>query len=590
VNIFRDPRWGRGHETYGEDPYLTSRLGVAFVEGLQGDGETMKAAACAKHFAVHSGPEDLRHQFNAVATAKDMEETYLPAFEALVKEAGVEAVMGAYNRTNGEPCCGSPTLIQKILRERWGFQGHYVSDCWAIRDFHEHHGVTETARESAAMALKAGCDVNCGNTYLHIMGAYQDGLVTEEDITRACERLMTTRFLLGLFDGSEYDEIPYSVVGCKKHRELAIEAARKSTVLLKNDGVLPLDKNRLKSIGVIGPNADSRVPLSANYHGTASRYVTVLEGIEDYVGDDVRVYYSEGCHLFKDRVEGLAWEQDRLSEAEAVAENSDVVILVVGLDETLEGEEMDTGNQVGSGDKPDLLLPWPQRQLVERVLAVGKPTVVVLMSGSSIDLCYADEHANAILQAWYPGAEGGRAIAQLLFGETSPSGKLPVTFYRDLEGMPEFTDYSMKNRTYRYMEKEALYPFGYGLTYGRASVTAAKIRNQVDAQSDIELEAVVKNDGTCDIEEVLQVYIKDEESKYAVRNYSLCGFQRVALKAGEEKTVNLVIPNRAMTAVNEAGERVIDSKRFTVYVGLSQPDRRSGELRGDRPMVMEVEL
>lgn len=590
VNIFRDPRWGRGHETYGEDPYLTSRLGVAFVEGFQGDGETMKAAACAKHFAVHSGPEDLRHQFNAVATAKDMEETYLPAFEALVKEAGVEAVMGAYNRTNGEPCCGSPTLIQKILRERWGFQGHYVSDCWAIRDFHEHHGVTETARESAAMALKAGCDVNCGNTYLHIMGAYQDGLVTEEDITRACERLMTTRFLLGLFDGSEYDEIPYSVVGCKKHRELAIEAARKSTVLLKNDGVLPLDKNRLKSIGVIGPNADSRVPLSANYHGTAPRYVTVLEGIEDYVGDDVRVYYSEGCHLFKDRVEGLAWEQDRLSEAEAVAENSDVVILVVGLDETLEGEEMDTGNQVGSGDKPDLLLPRPQRQLVERVLAVGKPTVVVLMSGSSIDLCYADEHANAIVQAWYPGAEGGRSIAQLLFGETSPSGKLPVTFYRDLEGMPEFTDYSMKNRTYRYMEKEALYPFGYGLTYGRASVTAAKIRNQVDAQSDIELEAVVKNDGTCDIEEVLQVYIKDEESKYAVRNYSLCGFQRVALKAGEEKTVNLVIPNRAMTAVNEAGERVIDSKRFTVYAGLSQPDRRSGELRGDRPMVMEVEL
>lgn len=590
VNIFRDPRWGRGHETYGEDPYLTSRLGVAFVEGLQGDGETMKAAACAKHFAVHSGPEDLRHQFNAVATAKDMEETYLPAFEALVKEAGVEAVMGAYNRTNGEPCCGSPTLIQKILRERWGFQGHYVSDCWAIRDFHEHHGVTETARESAAMALKAGCDVNCGNTYLHIMGAYQDGLVTEEDITRACERLMTTRFLLGLFDGSEYDEIPYSVVGCKKHRELAIEAARKSTVLLKNDGVLPLDKNRLKSIGVIGPNADSRVPLSANYHGTAPRYVTVLEGIEDYVGDDVRVYYSEGCHLFKDRVEGLAWEQDRLSEAETVAENSDVVILVVGLDETLEGEEMDTGNQVGSGDKPDLLLPRPQRQLVERVLAVGKPTVVVLMSGSSIDLCYADEHANAILQAWYPGAEGGRAIAQLLFGETSPSGKLPVTFYRDLEGMPEFTDYSMKNRTYRYMEKEALYPFGYGLTYGRASVMAAKIRNQVNAQSDIELEAVVKNDGTCDIEEVLQVYIKDEESRYAVRNYSLCGFQRVALKAGEEKTVNLVIPNRAMTAVNEAGERVIDSKRFTVYAGLSQPDRRSGELRGDRPMVMEVEL
>ena len=313
VNIFRDPRWGRGHETYGEDPYLTSRLGVSFVNGLQGDGEVMKAAACAKHFAVHSGPEDLRHEFDAQATPKDMEETYLPAFEALVKEADVESVMGAYNRTNGEPCCGSPTLIQKTLREKWGFEGHYVSDCWAIRDFHEHHGVTSNARESAAMALKAGCDVNCGNTYLHIMAAYQEGLVTEEEITQACERLMTTRYLLGLFDGSEYDNIPYNVVECREHRDLAVETARNSAVLLKNDGILPLDKTKVKTIGVIGPNANSRVPLYGNYYGTASRYVTILEGIQDYVGDDVRVLYSEGCHLYRDRVEALAWEQDRLS-------------------------------------------------------------------------------------------------------------------------------------------------------------------------------------------------------------------------------------------------------------------------------------
>ena len=588
VNIFRDPRWGRGHETYGEDPYLTSRLGVSFVKGLQGDGEAMKAAACAKHFAVHSGPEDLRHEFDAQATPKDMEETYLPAFEALVKEADVEAVMGAYNRTNGEPCCGSPTLIQKTLREKWGFEGHYVSDCWAIRDFHEHHGVTSNARESAAMALKAGCDVNCGNTYLHIMAAYQEGLVTEEEITQACERLMTTRYLLGLFDGSEYDNIPYNVVECREHRELAVETARNSAVLLKNDGILPLDKTKLNTIGVIGPNANSRVPLYGNYYGTASRYVTILEGIQDYVGDDVRVLYSEGCHLYRDRVEALAWEQDRLSEAVITAENSDVVVLVVGLDETLEGEEMDEGNHVGSGDKKDLQLPKPQRELMERVMAVGKPVIVVLMAGSAIDLCYADEHAQAILQAWYPGAEGGKAIAQLLFGEYSPSGKLPITFYRSLDGMPEFTDYTMKGRTYRYMEDEALYPFGFGLTYGKAVVTDAKILNPVDAASDIQVEVVVKNTGDHRVTEVLQLYIKDEESAYAVKNYSLCGFQRVELEPGQETCVQMTVSNKAMTAVTDQGERIIDSTKFTLFVGFSQPDARSTSLRDDQPIALSV--
>ena len=590
VNIFRDPRWGRGHETYGEDPYLTSRLGVSFVNGLQGDGEVMKAAACAKHFAVHSGPEDLRHEFDAQATPKDMEETYLPAFEALVKEADVESVMGAYNRTNGEPCCGSPTLIQKTLREKWGFEGHYVSDCWAIRDFHEHHGVTSNARESAAMALKAGCDVNCGNTYLHIMAAYQEGLVTEEEITQACERLMTTRYLLGLFDGSEYDNIPYNVVECREHRDLAVETARNSDVLLKNDGILPLDKTKVKTIGVIGPNANSRVPLYGNYYGTASRYVTILEGIQDYVGDDVRVLYSEGCHLYRDRVEALAWEQDRLSEAVITAENSDVVVLVVGLDETLEGEEMDEGNHVGSGDKKDLQLPKPQRELMERVMEVGKPVIVVLMAGSAIDLCYADEHAQAILQAWYPGAEGGKAIAQLLFGEYAPSGKLPITFYRNLDGMPEFTDYTMKGRTYRYMEGEALYPFGFGLTYGKAVVTDARILNSVDASSDIQVEAVIKNTGDRKVTEVLQIYIKDEESVYAVKNYSLCGFQRVELEPGQEIRVQMTVANKAMTAVTEEGERIIDSKKFTLFVGFSQPDTRSIALRQDEPVALTVRL
>lgn len=580
VNIFRDPRWGRGHETYGEDPYLSSRLGVKFVEGLQGDGPVMKAAACAKHFAVHSGPEAIRHEFDAQASLKDMWETYLPAFEALVTEADVEAVMGAYNRTNGEPCCGHHYLMEEVLRGKWNFDGHFVSDCWAIRDFHENHKITKNARESAALALKRGCDINCGNTYLHLVAAVEEGLLTEEDITKAAERALTSRFLLGLFEGSEYDAIPYETVECKEHIEEALQTARKSCVLLKNDGVLPLDKKKLKTIGVVGPNADSRMALIGNYHGTSSRYITVLEGIQDEVGDEVRVLYSQGCHLYKDRVEALGWEQDRIAEAVTVAEHSDVVIVCVGLDETLEGEEGDTGNSDASGDKIDLHLPRVQEELIEKVTETGKPVIVVLMAGSAIDLNYAQENCSGILLAWYPGARGGKAVADLLFGKVSPSGKLPVTFYKDLEDLPEFTDYSMKNRTYRYMEKEALYPFGYGLTYGDARVAAAEIQNHVTKDSGIELKAEVENLGDRDIEEVVQVYIKDMDSRWAVRNYSLCGFQRVSLRAKEKKILNIKISSRAMTAVDDRGERYIDSRHFKLLAGVSQPDERSRALTG----------
>lgn len=590
VNIFRDPRWGRGHETYGEDPYLTSRLGVAFVEGLQGDKEVMKTAACAKHYAVHSGPEALRHEFNAVASKKDMAETYLPAFEALVKEAEVESVMGAYNRTNGEPCCGSNTLIRDILRDQWGFQGHFVSDCWAIKDFHENHRITQDAKESAAMALKAGCDVNCGNTYLHILKAYQAALVTEEDITQAAERLFTTRFLLGLFDGCEYDDIPYEVVECKEHIQLARDAARKSAVLLKNNGVLPLKKSEINTIGVIGPNADSRVALIGNYHGTASRYITVLEGIQDEAGDDIRVLYSEGSGLWNRKVEGLAWDQDRISEAQIVAEHSDVVILAVGLDETLEGEEMDQGNHVGSGDKEDLKLPAVQMELIEKVLEIGKPTIVVMLAGSAIDLSYADEHADAILQAWYPGAGGGEAIADLLFGKISPSGKLPVTFYRNLEHMPGLEDYSMENRTYRYMEEDALYPFGYGLTYGNVEVEEAGFTIMPKKEQGFEVEVTLTNRGGTAVEEVVQLYIKDTKSALAVKNYSLCAFKRVALGAEETVKTTLKVQASALEAIDEEGRRVLDSDEFTLYAGISQPDRRSIQLMHSSPVELLIRL
>ena len=583
VNIFRDPRWGRGQETYGEDPYLTSRLGVAYVEGLQGDDkDTLKSAACAKHFAVHSGPEAVRHEFNAVATKKDMAETYLPAFKACVQEAGVEAVMGAYNRTNGEPCCGSRTLMQDILRGEWKFEGHFVSDCWAIKDFHERHMVTHTMEESAALALKCGCDINCGVTYLYLLKALEQGLVTEEEITEAAVRAFTTRYLLGLFDGSKYDDIPYEKVECEEHLEVAQQLTRESVVLLKNDGVLPLRVSAGQTIGVIGPNADSREALVGNYHGTSSRYITVLEGIQDKVGHNGRVLYSEGSHLFKDRVENLAWENDRVAEAVIVAKHSDVVVLCVGLNETLEGEEGDTGNSYASGDKNDLLLPAPQRKLMEAVFAVGKPVVVCLMAGSAIDLSEAQDNAAAVLQLWYPGARGGKAVADILFGDCSPSGKLPVTFYRTLEELPAFEDYSMKGRTYRYMEQEALYPFGYGLTYGDVRVEKAEVVRTDEATGDTTVHVTVKNAGNTATGDVIQIYVKDLKSPFAVPNHSLCAFARVFLKAGESAEMNMTVSGNAFLAVNEDGAFVKGGGCYTLYVGTGQPDSRTAALAGKK--------
>lgn len=583
VNIFRDPRWGRGQETYGEDPLLTARLGSAFVRGLQGKGGTLKTAACAKHFAAHSGPEALRHSFDAQVSKKDLEETYLPAFHALVDE-GVETVMGAYNRLNGEPCCASNYLMDK-LRGEWGFKGHFVSDCWAIRDFHEHHGVTAVPAESVQMALRSGCDLNCGCTYEHVLHALDLGMISEDEITRSAVRLFTTRFMLGLLgsEGSEYDTIPYEIIECPAHLELAHKASLESCVLLKNNGLLPLDPDTCKTIGVIGPNADSRSSLIGNYHGTSSRYVTVLEGIQDLAGDRCRILYSQGSALWTDSVEPLALPNDRLAEAVAVAKASDTVILVLGLDETLEGEEGDTGNSYSSGDKENLLLPAPQRLLMEHVLAVGKPTVVILLAGSAIDLSAAQEQADAILLGWYPGARGGRAVAELLFGEVSPSGKLPVTFYRNeaLTQMPAFTDYTMTGRTYRYYQGEPLYPFGYGLSYGDCIVTGLKADRT---------QAVVKlrNQGKQDTQEVLQLYLHDEESPFAPPNPVLCGFQRIFLAAGEEKSISVPIDEKAFSVVTDEGERIPGSGCWTLFAGFGGPDARTKTLTGKEVLSVTI--
>ena len=579
VNIFRDPRWGRGQETYGEDPYLTARMGVAYVRGIQGSGKYLRAAACAKHFAVHSGPEKLRHEFDAEVSEKDLRETYLAAFEALVKEAKVEAVMGAYNRFRGEPCCGSKLLLKKILRDEWGFDGHVVSDCWAISDFHLHHHVTATAPQSAAMAMEAGCDVNCGNTYLHILQAYQDGLVTEEQITRAAVRLMTTRMRLGLFDSDcEYDSIPYSENDSDAHAALALQAARESFVLLKNDGVLPANLDRIRSVAVIGPNANSIPALEGNYNGTSSRYVTFLEGIRAACAEKgVRVFYSEGSHLYKDRVQGLARSGDRLAEAKCLAQTCDLTILCLGLDASIEGEEGDAASYSDSGDKRDLELPECQRKLIAAVQSAGKPFVTVVAAGSALRV----EEGNAILYAWYPGQAGGAALAEILFGKVSPSGRLPVTFVRSADELPEFTDYSMKNRTYRYIDKEALYPFGFGLSYAEFEYSEAEIADQTAF-------VTVKNIVKIPPAEVTQLYVKRPDSPFDARNASLCGFVRTLLAPGEAKRIAIPIPDAAFEVVNDEGMRVSAGERFVFSIGSTQPDAASVRLIGRAPIQVEL--
>lgn len=580
VNLFRDPRWGRGQETYGEDPVLISDLAVPFIEGLQGDGEYMKTAACAKHFVVHSGPEALRHQFNATCSDKDLNETYLPAFEACVKEAKVESVMGAYNRTNGEPCCGH-SYLQDIIRDKWNFEGHIVSDCWAIRDFHEHHKVTKTSEESAALALNKGCDLNCGCTYIDLMKAYNKGLVTEETIRRSAVRLFTTRFILGMFDETEFDGLNYLDVETKENLAVAKRASDESIVLLKNDGILPIDKNKNKVIAVIGPNADSRACLVGNYYGTSSEYITAIEGIRNAAGDDTRILYAEGCDLSIPKPDFLSREYHRLAEAEAVMKRADLVVLVIGLNETLEGEEGDQGNQYKSGDKPDLKFPKTQLRLIDKVIASGKPFITVVMAGSCMDLSLLNEKSAAILQAWYPGARGGQSIGDILFGKVNPSGKLPVTFYKDTNDLPDFEDYSMKGRTYRYLETEPLYPFGFGLTYGKMDITNVSFTGEDPKNSGITVKVDVANTGDIATTEVVQIYMKAEDAN-EVKNTRLAGFGRITLEAGNTGSVEIPVSAERFTVVNEAGERVPAEGKINFYVGFGQPDSLTESLTGKK--------
>lgn len=576
INIFRDPRWGRGHETYGEDPYLTGRIGVAFVKGLQGDDPRyLLAAGCAKHYAVHSGPECLRHEFNAEASMRDLWDTYLPAFEALVTEAKVEGVMGAYNRTNGYPCNAHPYLLQEVLRKRWNFQGYIVSDCWALVDFYQGHNVVDSPAAAAALAIKHGVNLNCGAVYPHLPEAIEQGLATEADVDRAFKELIRTRFRLGLFDPPEmvpFNNIGVDVIACDEHVALTREAAVKSIVMLKNqDNTLPIAKN-LKKVYVTGPMATHMQALLGNYYGLNENMVTIMEGVVGKVSDYTKSYYRQGALLDRPNLNPIDWYS-----TEAV--DADVTIACLGISQLLEGEEGESIASPHKGDRVDIRLPQNQIDFLKVIRSKAKKLVVVVTGGSPIAMPEVYDMADALLFVWYPGQEGGNAVADVLFGDAVPSGRLPLTFPKSIDDVPPYEDYNMIGRTYRYSEKEPLFPFGFGLsfsqfTYGEIQLSAAKVKRGKSITATV----TVTNAGQYDAEEVVQLYLKDVQASVVVPNYALKGFKRVALKARETRTVTFEIAPELMQIVNNAGERIIEKGEFNVFIGGSSPSARALEL------------
>ncbi len=710
INIFRDPRWGRGHETYGEDPYLTGLLGAEFVKGLQGnDPKYLKVVATAKHYAIHSGPEPLRHKFNALISERDLRETYLPAFRTLVKDAGAYSVMGAYNQFKGYPCCASPDLFE-ILRGEWGFKGYVVSDCWAISDFYTFQKFSKDAAEASAVAVKAGTDLNCGVSYSALPEAVKRGLITEEEIDVAVKRLMLARFKLGMFDPDsdvKYAQIPFSVNTSKENDKLALEAARKSIVLLKNkNNVLPLSKN-IRSLAVIGPNADNWESLVGNYNGIAKNPITVLKGLQNKL-PGVEIMYAEGSHLAEgvsnlhaipgeflqteDGKQGITgeyfnnaklegkpaftridnnidfyWESgspspelndddfsirwtgyivppksgtykigcwgmpaldvflddDKIlshnsehhaffhektvemeagkkykvvyeyknsfgdgdakllwsvpndqmqNEAIEIAKRADVVVLVLGLSQRLEGEEMSIKvDGFEGGDRTHLKLPKTQRDLMMTVQSTGKPVILVLLNGSALAVNWADENLDAIITAGYPGQEGGTAVADVLFGDYNPAGRLPVTYYKSVEQLPPFDSYDMEGRTYRYFKGEPLYPFGYGLSYTSFKYAGLKVPEKANVGENVKVSVDVTNSGDKDGEEVVQLYLKDEIASTPRPIHQLEGVKRILMKAGETQTVQFELDPRQFSMIGKDDKRVIEAGDFTIFVGGGQP-------------------
>jgi beta-glucosidase len=587
INIFRDPRWGRGQETWGEDPFLTGELGSAFVRGLQGDNPRyLKTAACAKHYAVHSGPEKLRHTFEAQISRRDLYSTYLPAFKKLVAQAGVEAVMGAYNRVFGEACCASKLLLQDILRDEWGFEGHVVADCWALTDIHNGHHLTSGPVESAALALKAGCDISCGCTYDHLGEALEQGLISTEDIDRALGRTLATRFKLGMFDPEKrvpYASIPMSVVGSRKHRELAYRAALQSAVLLKNkDGALPIGP-QVKSIFVTGPAAASLDVLLGNYYGISEHMTTLLEGIVGRVPEGVRLEYRPGC----------LWTQESLSPlnyAETEGASADLMIVCAGTSPLMEGEEGESVLTAESGDRAKIELPAVQVKFIRNLAERGARIILVLTGGSPIALGEIADMVEAILFVWYPGQEGGRAVASLLFGDAVPSGKLTVTFPRATSDLPPFEDYNMAGRTYRYATREPLFPFGFGLSYTTFEYRSLKISSQVESASGIRASVTLKNTGAVTADEVVQLYVSALESRQSAPLNQLIGFRRVRLKAGQSKTILFTVTPEMLMAFDEDGKQSLEPGRFRLTAGGCSPSARGLAQGAPQPVSLEFQI
>ena len=588
INIFRDPRWGRGQETYGEDPFLTATLGSALIKGIQGEGEFLKASACSKHYAGHSGPEGMRHGFDAKISLKDLHETYLPAFEHTVKN-GVTGVMGAYNRTNGEACCAHSYLLSKVLRKDWSFDGYVVSDCWAIADICGDHHIVETRAEAAALALKNTCDLNCGETYEALIDAYEQDLVTEEEITECCERVYTIRHLLGEFEEVRpYSDIPFTVVDCKAHREFNVKAAEECVVMMKNDGFLPLDKNTTKRIAVVGPNSLSKTALEGNYFGHASEYVTVADGIRR-VFSDADIAVVKGSNYYFEKPLYHDGHGYLLSDGLAAASTADITVLALGLDCSVEGEEMSNFSDdfFMKGDRRYVNLPKTQIKLAEAVCDVCENVVVVILCGSAVDLGEkVNSKARAILHAWYPGAQGGLAVANILSGKASPSGRLPVTVFKNEHEIPAFEDYSMKGRTYRFIEGEPLYPFGFGLSYTTFSYSKLKVAE--DNGDTLKVTVDVKNTGTIKAEERAQLYASFTDSRTVTPHFQLCGISAFSLEAGEEKTVEFTVDRYWLSAVLEDGTRTAPDGKITLYAGGHQPDKRSNELAGNECEKIEL--
>ncbi len=590
VNLFRDPRYGRGQECYGEDPFLMSKMGVAFVQGLQGDNpKQIKAAACAKHFAMHSGPEHGKLEFNVETSKQDLYESYLPAFKALVTEAKVEGVMTAYNMVFGKPSVMSDVLVSDILISDWGFDGYITSDCGAVAGAVNKQGYVKNATEAAVEALKVGVTLNCGSTYRKLKDAVEKGLISEKMITERCEQLFKTRFRFGLFDKPEENAYKYGaeVIHCDKHVALAREVAQKSIVLLKNkNNVLPLSPN-VKVPYVTGPFANDNDVMMGSYYGISPHIVTIMEGVASVVSDGTSLNYRAGVLPFTANISNRNW-------APFVAKESDVVICVVGTTALMEGEGIDAIASGDGGDRTDLRIPENQRLYINQLLEKKKPEtpfILLIASGGPVTLEGIEEHCDAIMQIWYAGEQGGNAIADILFGNVSPSGKLPITFPVNEAQLPPYDTYSMQGRTYKYMTKEPMYTFGFGLTYSKTEISNMQIaKSSLNKGQDLEVSVDVKNVGAMDSDDVIQLYLCPKNTDGGVPLRTLKGFERVSLKKGASQSVKFAVKSDDLMFVNENGEHAWRKGEYTIVVGNASPGARSVAIGASVPQEAVVAL